>query len=158
MAHLFIPDIDDNVRAAMIALLNHRLADALDLKLAVKQAHWNIRGPSFIALHLLLDEIAGRVDEHADTMAERIVQIGGAAHGTVQAAASATSLPAYPLDMTAQDGHITALSERLFSFGYSCRKDIEEAANAGDADTADILTGVSRAIDKDLWFLRSHLG
>ncbi|MFT3986536.1 DNA starvation/stationary phase protection protein Dps [Aestuariivirga sp.] len=157
MAHTFIPDIDSNVRKSMIALLNHRLADALDLKLAVKQAHWNIKGKTFIALHLLLDDVAGRVDENADTMAERIVQIGGTAKGTSQAVAKATSLPAYPLDITAQDDHVTALCERMFSFGNACRKDIEEADKAGDADTADILTQVSRAIDKDIWFLRSHL-
>lgn len=151
-------DLKDNIRTSMIAQLNQRLADAIDLKLAIKQAHWNIKGSSFIALHELFDQIAGRMEEHGDTMAERVVQLGGVAHGTTQAVAKATSLPGYPADATAQAEHLQALSQRLAAFGKSCRTAIDEAANAGDADTADIMTGVSRAIDKDLWFIAAHLG
>lgn len=157
MAKAFVNDIKSNTRTTVIALLNARLADAIDLKLAVKQAHWNIRGPAFIALHELLDDIAGRVEEHYDTIAERVVQLGGLAAGTVQAAQAATSLPAYPVDITAQADHLKALRDRFAAFGKSCRAAIDEADNAGDADSADIMTGISRAIDKDLWFIAAHL-
>lgn len=138
-------------------MLNARLADVIDLKLAAKQAHWNIRGASFIALHELLDQIAARVEEHGDTLAERAVQLGGLAAGTSQAVVAATSLPAYPVDATAQTDHLIALRDRLRIFAKSCRTAIDEADEAGDADTADIMTEISRDVDKDLWFIAAHL-
>ncbi len=157
MSTPFVTDINSNTRSSMIGLLNQHLVDALDLKLAVKQAHWNVQGPQFIALHQLFDDIAARMDEHADTMAERAVQLGGIATGTSQSVAAATSLPAYPAAATDQQLHLEALSERLAAFGKSCREAIDEADGAGDADTADIMTGVSRAVDKDAWFVGAHL-
>jgi starvation-inducible DNA-binding protein len=157
MSKAFVADLKSNTRATVIELLNARLADAIDLKLAVKQAHWNIRGPSFIALHELFDQIAARMEEHSDTMAERVVQLGGLAAGTTQFVAKATSLPAYPAEATVQSEHLKALRERLAAFAKACRAAIETADGAGDADTADIMTGISRAIDKDLWFVAAHL-
>jgi starvation-inducible DNA-binding protein len=158
MSTSYVTDLKINTRKSMIELLNVRLADAIDLKLAVKQAHWNIRGSAFIALHELLDRIAARIEEHGDTMAERIVQIGGIAGGTLQQVSKATSLPAYPGEIAAQADHLAALCDRFQEFAKSCRAAIDQASDAGDADTADIMTGVSRNTDKDLWFIAAHLG
>lgn len=151
-----LPDIDNNMRKSMIALLNARVADAIDLKLAVKQAHWNIKGPGFIALHELLDEVSARVEDAYDTMAERVVQLDGHALGTTQIVAKATKLAPYPTDAVSQDEHIQGLSERFAAFAGSVREAIEDADKAGDAGTADIFTEVSRAIDKDAWFIAAH--
>lgn len=153
----FVAGIENNTHASMIVLLNQHLVDAIDLKLALKQAHWNVQGPQFIALHELFDQVAARMDEHADTMAERVVQLGGSATGTTQSVAGTTSLPAYPAEATEQRVHLEALTERMVAFGKSCRKAIDEADSAGDADTADIMTGVSREVDKDAWFVGAHL-
>lgn len=130
--------------------------NAIDLKLALKQAHWNIRGPEFIALHELFDQVAARIEDHSDTIAERVVQLGGIATGTTQAVFKSTTLPAYPAEATAQKEHLEALRLRLAAFAETCRHAIDEADKAGDADTADIMTGVSRAVDKDLWFIAAH--
>ncbi len=157
MTEPFVTGLSSNTRAAVISLLNARLADAIDLKLAVKQAHWNIRGPSFIALHELLDQIAGRMEQHGDTMAERLVQLGGIAEGTTQQVVKATTLEAYPATATSQSDHLEAMRDRLSAFGSSCRSAIEQADEAGDADSADIMTEISRAVDKDLWFIAAHL-
>ena len=153
----FVAGIKDNTRASMIILLNQLLADSIDLKLAFKQAHWNLQGPQFIALHELFDQVAARIEDHADTIAERVVQLGGIAAGTTQAVTAKTSLPAYPAEATGQQEHLEALSQRLAAFGAASRAAIDEADGAGDADTADIMTGVSRAIDKDAWFVGAHL-
>src|SRR5688572_6080129 len=106
-------DLPDNTRKAMIALLNARLADAIDLRLAIKQAHWNVRGPDFIALHELFDQIQARIDAFVDEIAERATALGGVAYGTLQAAGSASTLPPYPTDITAQKDHVTAVADRL---------------------------------------------
>lgn len=151
-------DIPDNARKAMIALLNARLADAIDLRLAIKQAHWNVKGENFIALHELFDQIQGRVDTFVDDIAERAVALGGVAHGTLQSAGAGSTLEAYPSDLVGGKAHIEAVADRVAAFGKLARAAIDAADEAGDKDTADLFTSMSRTIDKDLWFLEAHLG
>lgn len=146
-----------NAKTVSIGILNARLADAIDLALLTKQAHWNIKGPSFIALHEMIDGFRTELDEHVDTMAERVVQLGGTALGTVQAVAGATKLAPYPTNIHKTKDHLAALIERYAAVGNSVRAAIDETDGAGDADTADLLTAFSRALDKALWFLEAHV-
>jgi len=150
-------DLPASVRTPMVNLLNSRLADAIDLGTQAKQAHWNVKGPNFIALHELFDQVAEHIEDHVDTLAERITALGGTANGTIAAVANTSSLAPYPADITDGVEHVDALSSAVASFGARVRKGIAEAAEAGDADTSDLFTGISREIDKDLWFLEAHL-
>ena len=150
-------DLPSNAKAVAIELLNARVADCIDLALVTKQAHWNLRGKEFIAVHEMLDGFRDELDEHVDTMAERVVQLGGTALGTTQIVAKATSLAPYPLDISAIPDHLHALIERYGDAANKVRKGIDQADEAGDADTADIFTGVSRGLDKALWFLEAHV-
>jgi starvation-inducible DNA-binding protein len=150
-------DLPVALRTRMAELLNGRLADAIDLGAQAKQAHWNVKGPNFIALHELFDKIAEHVEDHIDTLAERITSLGGTAHGTIAVVSRTTSLKPYPDDITEGVQHLEALSNALADFGSKVRRGIEESARAGDADTSDLFTGISRDIDKDLWFLEAHL-
>lgn len=150
-------DLPEITRAAIIALLNARLADLLDLHSQVKQAHWNIKGPGFHALHELLDELAGVVEVFADDVAERAVQLGGVARGTIRMAASASTLPEYPEKLAAQQRTLQTIADRLAAVAKAVRAGIGEADEIDDADTADLFTDVSRGIDKYLWFIESHL-
>jgi starvation-inducible DNA-binding protein len=150
-------DLPDNTRKAMIALLNARLADAIDLRLAIKQAHWNVKGASFIALHELFDQIQARVDTFVDDIAERAVMLGGVVAGTAQAAAKGSTLEPYPTDVTDEKKHLALLADRLAAFAKLAREAINAGDEAGDKDTADLFTGVSRQLDKDLWFIEAHL-
>ena len=156
MPEAFVSNLSDNSRHAMIELLNERLVDAIDLTLAVKQAHWNLKGPSFIGIHELLDDVADRCREHADLIAERCVIIGGQARGTSQAVVSGTSLDAYPVEAQHQSHHVDALRDRFMAFGAKLRDGIDAAGEAGDEDTADLFTEVSRSVDKDAWFIGAH--
>jgi len=149
-------DLTENVRKNVIGLLNARLADAVDLRAQVKQAHWTVRGPSFIGLHELFDAIAARVIEHVDEIAERITALGGVPDGTVQTVAKTTNLKPYPTDVSSGPDTVEALSSALATFGAQVRAAIGEADEMGDADSADLFTQISRAIDKDLWFVEAH--
>ena len=80
-------DLAENTRGAMINLLQARLADALDLSTQTKQAHWNVKGPHFIGLHELFDEVHEHVDAAVDLIAERLVALGGIAEGTARVVA-----------------------------------------------------------------------
>ena len=150
-------DLAARTRGRMIELLNARLADAIDLQRQAKQAHWNVKRPNFIALHELFDQLAGELDGHVDEMAERITALGGVAEGTVQAVGGRSKLAAYPLDISEGRAHVDALAEAFARFAKGVRKAIDEAGKAGDADTSDLFTGISRSADKGLWLLEAHL-
>ncbi|MEO8616479.1 MAG: DNA starvation/stationary phase protection protein Dps [Luteolibacter sp.] len=149
-------DIPEARRIELNALMNLRLASALDLQSQLKQAHWNVKGPNFIGLHELFDTIYEAVENYVDMIAERIVQLGGVAEGTARVAASRSTLGEYPLDIAGGPAHVGAVSSALASFGAEARGTINEAEELEDADTADLFTEVSRGIDKWLWFVEAH--
>jgi len=150
-------DIEKGKREQIIGILNQRLADASDLKSQAKQAHWNVKGMNFIALHELFDQVSSELDPHVDDIAERITTLGGVALGTVRVAAQNSTLSEYPLEISDGAAHVDALSNALADFGKKVRADIDTTAELGDADTADLFTGISRSIDKLLWFVEAHL-
>ncbi|RXF75401.1 DNA starvation/stationary phase protection protein Dps [Hansschlegelia zhihuaiae] len=146
-----------NAKKVAIETLNARLADGIDLALAVKQAHWNLKGPQFIAVHEMLDGFRTELDGFNDDMAERAVQLGGTALGTTQIVAENSKLAAYPTDVYAIADHLAALIDRYATFANAVRKNIDEVDEAGEPDTADIFTALSRAVDKQLWFIEAHV-
>jgi starvation-inducible DNA-binding protein len=150
-------DLKTKVKNTSIALLNGRLADAIDLALITKQAHWNVKGPQFIAIHEMLDTFREELDGHVDIIAERAAQLGGVALGTSQVVARATALKAYPTDIHTTKDHLAARIDRYAAAAKRARAAIDEADEAGDADTADIFTAYSRSLDKLLWFLEAHI-
>lgn len=150
-------DLPEKTRKKIVQLLQPVLVDALDLAAQAKQAHWNVKGPHFAQLHSLFDGLYDHAGGHADDLAERIVQLGGTALGTVQTVAKTTRIDAYPLDAVSGDAHLTATANGLAAFAKSVRAAIDDAAKLGDADTADLFTGISRAVDKDLWMVEAHL-
>lgn len=150
-------DLPAKTREKVVKLLNERLADLLDLKLSVKQAHWNVKGTGFMELHELFDEIAGRVDGHADEIAERITSLGGVALGRSQLVAANTTLAPYPDDIFTGPDHLEALADRAAKAGKATRKAIGTADKLGDEVTSDLFNEITAGLDKDLWFLEAHL-
>jgi starvation-inducible DNA-binding protein len=150
-------DLPEKNRDQICEILNDSLAECLDLKTQVKQAHWNVKGVHFYQLHLLFDEMATELEEFTDLFAERVTTLGGTAMGTVRMAAAKTTLPDYPVDILEGMDHVVALADRYAQFGESIRENIDVTDHLEDKDTADIFTEVSREIDKRLWFLEAHL-
>jgi len=149
-------DLPKDVRGQVVELLNQRLADAIDLETQTKQAHWNVKGAQFIALHKLFDEIYLAVEEYVDLLAERVVQLGGIAEGTVRVVAERSELTDYPRRIADGPDHVEALAGALAEFGTRIRRAIDETDELGDRDSADICTEISRGIDKWLWFVEAH--
>jgi starvation-inducible DNA-binding protein len=150
-------DIHEKDRTHLVELLNARLADAIDLQTQCKQAHWNVKGPDFIALHELFDKLNEDVETYVDDIAERAVQLGGIADGTSRSVAKRTSLPEYSVKSGAGRDHAEALSSALALFGKTIRQSISKSDELADADTTDLFTEVSRGVDKWLWFVEAHL-
>ena len=146
----------ENIRGAMVPLLQKHLGTAIDLSYQAKQAHWNVKGMNFIAVHKLFDELHESAEEYVDLIAERLTGMGGQAQGTVQAAAGNSILEPYALDIVKSEDHLRRLSDSYAAWGKALMEGIKEADEAGDDLTADLLTEVGRGVDTGLYFLESH--
>ncbi|MHC4378308.1 MAG: DNA starvation/stationary phase protection protein Dps [Planctomycetota bacterium] len=150
-------DLSESARKNLVDLLQSRLTQAIDLRLDSKQAHWNVKGPHFAQLHELFDGLYDQLGAHVDDLAERLVQLGGQAGGTVQAVSAGSDLPAYPLELSSGRDHLVAIADRLGHVCASMRSAIGAADDQGDEGTADLFTGISRDLDKSLWMVEAHL-
>lgn len=150
-------DLDLQTRLQLTPLLNQRLADMIDLFNQTKHAHWNVKGTAFMQLHELFDDVAERIEEACDLLAERLVMLGGVAVGTTRQAATHSTLGEY--DLSAVDGleHVQALAGQIAKEAALTRSAIQQANELGDPTTSDLFTEISRSLDKDLWFLEAHL-
>lgn len=149
-------DLPEKARRALVDLLNARLADTIDLALAFKQAHWNIRGAHFIALHELFGRMAGSITGGSDELAERAKALGGQALFSLHAAAKQASQKAYPVDATSAAEHLGALIDRTSEFAKKCRAAVDASVELGDSGTSDLFTALSRSADQHLWFLEAQ--
>jgi starvation-inducible DNA-binding protein len=149
-------DLPENVRGQVASLLNSRLADAIDLQSQAKQAHWNVKGPHFIALHELFDDIHGAMIGYVDLLAERVAQLGGIAEGAVRTVAARSQLADYPHGIASGADHTSAMGSALAEFGRLMRRAITETDDWDDQASADICTEITRGVDKWLWFVEAH--
>jgi starvation-inducible DNA-binding protein len=136
--------LPQSIRLQSVELLNCNLASAIDLERQAKQAHWNVKGPNFIALHELFDKVADAAEEFIDLLAERVTTLGGTAEGRIQAVPSIRHCRPTRVRWTAERERVDALSTALAVFGKAAREAIDEAARFSDADTADVFTEISR--------------
>ncbi len=148
--------LHEPIRMRSIDLLNGHLAAAIDLHAQVKQAHWNVRGADFIAIHKLFDAVADAVEEWSDMIAERASGLGGPAHGTIKVAAERSYLTPYPLGIADCREHVFAVASAMAAFGEAVRNDIARTADDGDPATSDLLTEITRGIDHQLWFVEAN--
>lgn len=150
-------NIPSENREQLVALLNARLADSLDLQTQAKFAHWNVKGKDFYQVHLLFDTIAEHAEDAIDLIAERITALGGQANGTLRQAAQASSLPEYDLSALTSMEHVTTLAERVGACGNAVREAIKRSEDLEDQGTMDMFTEIVRQLDKDLYFLEAHI-
>lgn len=150
-------DLSRTTREKVIAILNQRLADTIDVQYQAKFAHWNVKGKDFYQLHLLFDTVAEHLEEAADAIAERVTALGGRANGTIRQSAAASSVEEYDTELTSGMDHVAALAERLATVANAGRKAAEETDELGDLVTSDLFTGLVGVADKDLYFLEAHL-
>jgi starvation-inducible DNA-binding protein len=150
-------DLEEEVRQQMVELCNRQLADTFDLYSQNKQAHWNVKGRDFFQLHELFDRLAEEVLPFVDMIAERATALGGQATGTAKMAAASSRLTDLPLETVEGMPVVEAMAGCYAVICQNTREAIEEAEQAGDMDTADLFTEISRELDKHLYFLESHL-
>lgn len=148
-------DLDTNAKKTSIAVLQAVLTDSIDLYNMTRHAHWNVKGPQFHSLHEMFETFYTGLEKDIDDIAERLVTVGGTAMGVSQHVPGATRLSPYPAEVRQGAEHLQALLERYTKAAKGVREGIDETDEAGDADTADLLTGVSRNLDKNIWMMEA---
>jgi starvation-inducible DNA-binding protein len=153
--HIVVREASDSADAATVVVLNDVLAHLLDLGLQARQAHWNVAGPQFASHHEMLGRLAADLDRLGDETAERIVQLGGIADGTLRSIHARSTLNTYP---AALDGgaHLPLLAGALAATRMVIRHAIADLHAANDPVTADILTEVLRGVEKWRWYVEAH--
>jgi len=149
--------LNEQIRFKSVNLLQERLAESIDVMLQTKQAHWNVKGENFYSMHKLFDKINDEAGEWVDLIAERLVQLGGIAEGTIQSVSGRSKIAHYPLNISSGLDHATALSKSLAQFGEKICRAVDQATEFGDADTADVFTEISRGVDTFIWMVEAHL-
>ncbi|MBX3390317.1 MAG: DNA starvation/stationary phase protection protein Dps [Phycisphaeraceae bacterium] len=144
------------IKADSIEVLQARLSDTLDAWSHTKQAHWNVRGPGFIAIHELFDKVADAIAESADAIAERLATLGGSPSGCSRDVAKNTSLKPYPHGIASEKKHVDALCASLSTLATSWREAIDHCDKSGDAVTTDLFTRLTGDLDKYIWLIESH--
>src|SRR5258708_6259380 len=147
--------LPEEQQAKLVEMLTRRLADAIDLQLQSRQAYWNVKGPHFMALRELFDKVTEGVEEYANLIAARIVQLGGKAEGTAHTVAGRSSLDRYWLSTAEGNCHIDALSTPLTDFRRQNPYPSARPPDLKDADTAAIFTEIAPDIDKWIWFVET---
>ena len=157
LPHRTAIDIPAEAREKLVVILNQQLANLSDLYSQTKQAHWNVRGQEFYQLHKLFDDLAEPLEEPIDIIAERAVTLGGMAFGTVRDAAKASELKEFPHEPGAMEYAQEARPAVCHRGEFSAKGDRSDTDELGDADSADLLTDVSRELDKSVYFLEAHV-
>jgi len=148
-------DLQDNAKKTSIGVLQGCLTDSIDLYNTTRHAHWNVKGPQFHSLHELFQTFYETLEKDIDEVAERLVQLGGTAIGVSQHVPGHTRLEPYPIELRMGHEHVEQLLKRYGAVAKSTREGIETTDEAGDADTADLLTNVSQNLDKAVWMLEA---
>jgi len=148
--------LNAEVRRQVASELQPVLADLLDLSLQGKQAHWNIVGPFFPAIHAQLDTVVEDARTWSDTVAERIVALDVPAQGQVRDVMEGSSLPPLPKEMIRDRDTVRLVTERLAAAAARAH---QAADRLGERDTVsqDILLEVAQGLEKHLWMFRAQL-
>ena len=151
-------DLPVNTRTRVIELLNARLADAIDLGAQSKYAHWNVKGPNFIALHELFDKVAESVEEQIDTIAERVQLLGGLSIAMAHDVAETTQIERPPKGREEVPVQISRLLDAHQIIIRQSRELAKRASALGDDGTNDLaISDVLRTNELQVWFLSEHL-
>lgn len=150
--------LSHDARLQSCQLLNQILADSLILYSLYKKHHWQMRGPTFYQLHLLLDAHATAQLELIDTLAERVQQLGGVAIADPRHVAEMTTIGRAPNGVEEVPVMLARLLAAHETIITEVREAIVQTSQNGDGGSNDLLMGdVLRTHEQQVWFLAEHL-
>lgn len=150
--------LDDDVRQSSVQRLNQLLSDTMVLRDLYKKHHWQVSGPTFYQLHLLLDKHYEEQAKLVDTLAERVQTLGGIAIAMAHDVAEMTRIERPPRGREEVPVQLSRLLDAHETILIEARKSAKIAEDKGDLGTSDILVSeVVRTNEMQVWFLAEHL-
>src|SRR5699024_7410161 len=150
-------DSHPSVQASEIAdILTPVTQDLIALGVNTKQAHWHIRGANFLPIHEFLDDVHEHANEAADTVAERIIALGSDLPATIHDVAKHTRVSVMAAGFQQWEATVQEMVTQIdatLSTLYGAIKRLETV----DPVSQDLVIAVAHQLDKDRWFLMSHL-
>ncbi len=151
--------INKESRQAVSDQLVKLLADEFVLYTKTRNAHWNVVGADFHAMHLFFESQYEQLDDIMDGVAERIRTIGHYAPATLKSFLELTHLTEKTQDKNDSLSFIKELLEDHESIIEFIRGNIDPfASKYHDYGTSDYVTGLMEEHEKMAWMLRAHLG
>lgn len=151
-----VPGLGQENGHEIAGLLQGRLHALNDLQLVLKHVHWNVVGPTFIAVHEMLDPQTQTVRGFVDEVAERIATLGGSPSGLTGELVSARNWEDYPLHKAGVQEHLAEL-EKVYTGVIEDHRDVLSKVGQIDPITEDLLIGQVKELELFQWFIRSHL-
>jgi len=149
--------INEADRKAVSDQLAKLLADEFILYTKTRNAHWNIEGPDFHAMHVFFESQYQQLDELMDSVAERIRKIGHYAPASLTQMLQLTHLTEKTGDKNDSASFLKELLEDHESIIEYIRGNINPIANQyNDAGTSDYITGLMETHEGLAWMIRSH--
>ena len=150
--------LEDNARKQSVAILNQVLADTMTLRDLYKKHHWQMSGVTFYQLHLLLDVHYEAQAALVDTIAERIMALGGISIAMAPDVAEMTRIPRPPKGREDVPSQLARLLEAHEIILRQAHVGAEAADEAGDDGTNDLLVSeIIRTNEPQVWFIAEHL-
>ena len=150
-----VPGLAKRDGSAVAETLQERLVSLIDLSLTLKHIHWNVVGPTFIGVHLMLDPQVDGVAAMVDETAERIASLGGSPNGLPGNVVAKRTWNDYSLLRALVPEHLGALDLVYAGVIDSHRQAIE--AVEVDAISVDLLVRQTGTLELYQWFVRAHL-
>lgn len=147
---------DPTVAAGTAQFLSPVVLGLQALTLNGKQAHWHVRGANFIGVHEFLDTVVENAGAFADTAAERIVALGLPVDARSTSVAEKTGATNVGAGFEQSDDVIRAViadMDQIIADTQAAIDGLDEI----DLTSQDIAIGIKAGLEKDRWFLFSHL-
>ena len=150
--------LSDKACESSIEALNQVLADTITLRDMYKKHHWQVAGPTFYQIHLLLDKHFEEQARLVDEIAERIQTLGGIGVAMAHDVAEMTQIERPPRGREELPVQLSRLLEAHEQIMIEARAAARKADDQGDDGTNDLLiSDVVRTGELQAWFLSQHL-
>lgn len=151
-----VPGLDADAAREVVDLLQDRLVSMIDLTLTLKHVHWNVVGPTFIAVHQMLDPQHRAATGMVDDLAERIAALGGSANGLPGNLVAVRRWEDYPVHRAQVPVHLREL-DAVYDGVISDHRSALDRIGDLDPVSEDLLIGHTGRLEQFQWFVRAHL-
>ena len=156
MHHFTLPGLDADTGRQTAECLQERLVALADLNIVLKHVHWNVVGPAFIGVHLMVDEQVKGVRKMVDALAERIAALGESPNALAGNIVSTRSWDEYSIGRGSVMQHLGGL-DLVYQGVLSSHREAIDTLETLDPVSQDLIIDQTAELEGYHWFVRAHL-